>query len=257
MLKRRLKEPFGKAGLTVAILALVLAMVGGAYAASNSSGGGKATASAKAKKGPRGPKGATGPAGPTGAPGTNGTNGKDGTNGINGTNGKSVVVASFDGENEPAGEPCKEQGGNELEVEGSGIVNYACNGAEGALGTAGTSLPTGAVETGKWVSSVVAGFYVGPISFTVPLAAPLNASHVHLEGESGFSTACLGSEENPTVAANGNLCVYEGYIGSATPAGIFSSFNTINSEEPGASNSGALAVFFEGGGFGSWAVKGG
>jgi hypothetical protein len=29
-MKRRLKEPFGKAGLTVAICALVLALVGGA-----------------------------------------------------------------------------------------------------------------------------------------------------------------------------------------------------------------------------------
>src|SRR3954453_22689625 len=33
MLNRHFKEPFGKAGLTVAILALVLAMVGGAWAA--------------------------------------------------------------------------------------------------------------------------------------------------------------------------------------------------------------------------------
>jgi hypothetical protein len=33
MLKRRLKEPFGKAGLTVAIVALVLATTGAAFAA--------------------------------------------------------------------------------------------------------------------------------------------------------------------------------------------------------------------------------
>ncbi|MCW2987260.1 MAG: hypothetical protein JWM24_198, partial [Solirubrobacterales bacterium] len=33
MLKRRLREPFGKAGLTVGVIALVMALVGGAYAA--------------------------------------------------------------------------------------------------------------------------------------------------------------------------------------------------------------------------------
>ena len=36
MLKRRLKEPFGKAGLIVAVVALVFAMLGGAYAATSS-----------------------------------------------------------------------------------------------------------------------------------------------------------------------------------------------------------------------------
>jgi hypothetical protein len=51
MLRRRLKEPFGKAGLTVAMLALVVAMAGGAYAATGGGNGKAATASkAKSKK---------------------------------------------------------------------------------------------------------------------------------------------------------------------------------------------------------------
>jgi hypothetical protein len=47
---KRLREPSGKAGLTVAVIALVFAMFGGAYAASNSGedskASGKATATA-------------------------------------------------------------------------------------------------------------------------------------------------------------------------------------------------------------------
>src|SRR5258706_13999527 len=63
-----LSNRFGIPGV-ISVIALVFAMLGGAYAASNNSGGGKASASAKAKKGPRGPKGATGPAGPAGPSG--------------------------------------------------------------------------------------------------------------------------------------------------------------------------------------------
>ena len=62
---RAIREPFGKAGLIVGIVALVFAMLGGAYAATNN-GGGKATASAKGKPGPAGKPGKTGPAGPAG-----------------------------------------------------------------------------------------------------------------------------------------------------------------------------------------------
>jgi hypothetical protein len=87
---RSIREPFGKAGLTVAILALVLAMVGGAYAAGALSGKQKKEVEKIAKKyaGKTGSAGSQGPAGPAGAKGDTGTNGKDGTNGTNGTNGK-------------------------------------------------------------------------------------------------------------------------------------------------------------------------
>jgi hypothetical protein len=47
-----LRNRFGIPGV-ISVIALVFAMLGGAYAANNSSGGGKATASAKVKKGPR------------------------------------------------------------------------------------------------------------------------------------------------------------------------------------------------------------
>ena len=88
---RAIREPFGKAGLTVAILALVFAMVGGAYAASGGlTGKQKKEVEKIAKKyaGKTGSAGSQGPAGPAGAKGDTSTNGKDGTNGTNGTNGK-------------------------------------------------------------------------------------------------------------------------------------------------------------------------
>lgn len=182
---RAIREPFGTAGLIVAVVALVFAMLGGAYAATNS--GGKATASAKAKPGPRGKTGKTGPAGPAGAAGPAGPAGPKGTNGEPGA----------------PGEPGKE-------------------GKEGALGTAGTTLPPGATETGTWTTPTrIEKEYtavLSPISFTVPLAAPLSGSHVfdvsvaEQQRTNGDTppAACQGTVTEPTATA-GNLCVYEGF----------------------------------------------
>ncbi len=85
-----LHDQFGTAGLVLSIVAIVLALGGGAYAASHSATASKAKAGKpgpRGKTGPQGAPGATGPAGPAGPAGTNGTNGKDGTNGTNGTTG--------------------------------------------------------------------------------------------------------------------------------------------------------------------------
>ncbi len=78
-----IREPFGKAGLTVAILALVMALVGGAYAATKLNGTQKKEVEKIAKKyaGKTGSAGSQGLAGPAGAKGDTGTNGKDGANG--------------------------------------------------------------------------------------------------------------------------------------------------------------------------------
>jgi len=57
---RSISEPFGKAGLIVATVALVMAMLGGAYAATNGAAT-RANSSARGSRGPRGPRGARGP----------------------------------------------------------------------------------------------------------------------------------------------------------------------------------------------------
>jgi Collagen triple helix repeat (20 copies) len=205
----RLREPFGKAGLTVAVIALVFAMLGGAYAASNE-GGGKATASAKAKAGPRGPRGKTGPAGPagpagakgdTGAAGSNGTNGKDGTNGSNGV---SAEATSFAGEKGS----CKEGG---LEVKSAKPVALVCNGKAGTTGFTKT-LPSGETETGAW-SMPEGEKGVTTISFPIPLSSGAANSGLYLN--QGFPTGatpeeeekCPGSAEEPKAKA-GFLCIY-------------------------------------------------
>jgi hypothetical protein len=88
MLQRlRRPEPFGKAGLMVAVFALVVAMAGGAYAAGALSGKQKKEVEKIAKKF-AGKPGANGQQGAAGANGTNGTNGKDGASGNPGAPGK-------------------------------------------------------------------------------------------------------------------------------------------------------------------------
>jgi hypothetical protein len=94
----RRPEPFGKAGLTVAILALVMAMVGGAYAAGGLTKSQekqvKKIVSAEVKKHP-------GPAGPAGANGTNGRNGAPGEPGPQGEPGEPGAI--HPGETLPSG----------------------------------------------------------------------------------------------------------------------------------------------------------
>lgn len=129
-----LRTRFGIPGV-ISVMALVLAMFGGAYAA-QSSNSGKATASAKAKKGPPGPKG------PAGAKGDTGAQGLQGTPGTGGKDGTSVVAGA-----EPSGTAnCEGRGGSKF-VTGA-TTTYACNGKEGGSG-AGTLAP-GATETGVY-----------------------------------------------------------------------------------------------------------
>jgi hypothetical protein len=172
-----LRTRFGIPGV-ISVIALIFAMLGGAYAAnSNSGAGGKATASAKAKKGPRGPKGPkgdTGPQGPQGAKGdagaagangAPGANGKDGAPGAGGKDGTSAEGISFSGEKGS----CKEGG---VEVKSAKPTAFVCNGAKGQTGFTET-LPSGKTETGTWSVIVpptteIFSYYT-TISFPIPL----------------------------------------------------------------------------------------
>ncbi len=214
-----LRTRFGIPGV-ISVIALVFAMFGGAYAASNSASGGKATASAKAKKGPRGPKGATGPAGsqgpagpqgPAGAPGPKGDAGAAGNPGQSGSNGQSITSTL-----EPPGPNCT-AGGYKL-VSAGPKTDYVCNGANGVDGQTGftETLPAGMTEKGTWSASarkdqaIVVGpfeLFGAPLSFSIPLASPLGESHVHFSTQSDFGDTCTGSVGNPT-APSGELCVY-------------------------------------------------
>ncbi|HEY0277027.1 MAG TPA: hypothetical protein VGC32_02040 [Solirubrobacterales bacterium] len=106
------REPFGEAGLILAVCALVLACTGGAFAAGRLTGPqkkevGKIAAKVAKKNagtpGPKGGRGPAGPAGPAGAPGPAGPAGTAsayGTVGVNGSTGNMVfrLNVGFPGE---------------------------------------------------------------------------------------------------------------------------------------------------------------
>jgi hypothetical protein len=186
----KIGKRFTYANVTVT-LALVFAMSGGAYAAgkylitSTKQINPKVLKTLQGKNGkngpagPAGPAGATGPTGATGAPAKEGPPGKEGAPGKEGSTGK--------------------------------------EGKEGKEGKAGSpwiigALPTGASETGTWTISEYhkeGEFILVPISFSVPLASALDATHVHYieSGITTLPTGCAGNAEKPE-AESGNLCVF-------------------------------------------------
>lgn len=198
----------------VAIVALVFAMTGGAFAVTGHSAAKKNAKSkvvitntkqispkvlvqlkgAKGAPGATGASGAAGPQGPAGAQGPTGAAGKEGPAG-------------------PKGE----------------------TGAPGKDGTNGTTgftakLPTGSAETGDWAiageASVANEQYVSPISFPIPLETAPTAHFVSeeeiekreegkSEAEGAAPAACPGSKATPA-AEEGSLCVYSGPVENAT-----------------------------------------
>ncbi|MGA9305250.1 MAG: hypothetical protein WBW31_07605 [Candidatus Sulfotelmatobacter sp.] len=262
----------------IAVMALVFATTGGAFAMNGGSGGSspsRASASltrastptataakSKAKSKSKSTAGARGPAGPAGKNGTNGTNGTNGAPGEKGAPGAQGLQGPQgpEGKEGKAGEPGKE-------------------GKAGANGTTGftETLPPGKTETGTWgFFSVAEGFVVVPISFPIQLSAKLAETQVHYinqfneevifpEPTQGLvftgptreekkSTQCLGSVEAPT-AEPGNLCVY-GYSGSNEPFN-FPFHNPENGMEE-AGTTGTSLYFHEAGAEegsnGTWAV---
>ncbi len=197
---RAIREPFGKAGLTVAIVALVFAMVGGAFAAAGLNGKQKKEVTKIAKKyagkpgsaGPQGAAGPAGPQGPAGAPGPKGDTGAKGDTGTAGANGKSVETGTA-----TAGE-CPTGGATVQVASEPATKKKICNGAAGAPGpegdpwTAGGTLPSGETETGAWTLGTVSegaapsgtGVIRVPISFTLPLPSELDGTGCKIESGS-------------------------------------------------------------------------
>ena len=279
-----LHERFGTAGLVIAVIALIAALAGTAIAAGGLTGKQKKEVTKIAKKyaGKNGAPGAQGPAGPAGPAGANGKDGAQGAPGQDGTAGKSVVLTNT--------APSCSEGGISVEVEGTpASKKQVCNGEPW---TAGGTLPEGETETGAWSfgkpGATSAGAYV-PISFPIPLAAPLAAGNrqpgasppveepgqVHYIDTSGkevvlneetfateevTQTNCPGSAASPE-ADPGHLCVYEGDLvgGVAAP---WSNFSIVYPASPtfksGASTSGAVLIFTSlsetSFGTGTWAV---
>jgi hypothetical protein len=174
----------------LAVIALVFAMTGGAYAASrvliksisqiSPTVQRQLAAKAKGPVGAKGPAGAAGAAGVAGAAGAAGKNGEPGKDGGPGSEGKQGIAGV-------KGDP----------------------GAEGSPWTAGGTLPSKKTETGSWsLQTHGNGRGVTSISFTLPLASGLDSEHVFfIEPEGEEPVNCPGTPEEPKAVA-GVLCVY-------------------------------------------------
>jgi hypothetical protein len=208
--------------MIVAVIALVFALMGAAYAASGAlTGKQKKEVEKIAKKfaGKPGAPGAQGAAGANGKDGANGTNGTNGTPGTPGAPGKSVKVT------DASPVQCNELGGVIVEKEGEPTsAKEVCNGEPGEEGspwTAGGTLPPGATETGTWsmngTTANTEGVY-SPMSFAIKLASPiereeLSERHVHYKTDPDFATFC----EEPAIVAGpflpdaqpGEMCIWE------------------------------------------------
>jgi hypothetical protein len=204
----------------IAFVALVFALTGGAFAASNHNGsgsnptasaGGRAGASnpllataakakAKTKAGPRGPAGPKGAAGATGAAGVTGPAGATGPVGAQGPQGTAGINGT-DGANGATG----------------------ATGATGSPWTAGGTLPAGSTETGTWMASVRRtskeeveqqssgefGSVQATISFPIPLTEEPTPHYIETKEveEEKLPAGCKGTPVKPE-AEPGNLCIF-------------------------------------------------
>jgi hypothetical protein len=252
----------------VATLALLFAMSGGALASGQFLITSTKQISPKVLKklsgkaghaGAQGLAGSAGPAGPVGPAGAPGSNGKDGTNGKDGA---SVTSASFTGEDEPAGEPCGEQGGSSF-VSSTG-TSYACNGKQGAPWPAGGTLPHGAAETGSWEAY---GHTATQINFSIPLAAAVGSEKVVVvppEGKGPVPATCESASHPGTASVNnpeaspGYFCIFMNQYNNYNPEepAVYVG-NTASGEGSTLSVAGGYIVDLEeNGGSGTWAVAG-
>ena len=258
---KALRTKFGIPGV-VSVAALVFAMFGGAYAASDDGGGNqtsaKASATAKVKKGPRGPRGPKGPAGPAGAAGPKG---EPGAAGAAGPAGKSVQVADEPG-------ACQGRGGVGVQVEGVPTSKkVVCNGEEGPSWTEAGVLPSGETLFGTWgefqpsqgnrTAAISFPLLVDPAPTPVFVPVPTGTTEEREQKEDeAEDKGCAGTAPAPT-AAPGTLCVYASNSQGVEGSGFFGPI--AGGYEPGAvSKAGTLLVFGCGDtcGFpgGTWAV---
>ncbi len=216
------------AAMVVAVVALVFAMTGGAFAITITSGGSHEATSAAAKKskgkstkgtvgpkGPAGPRGATGsqgpigpagPAGPIGPLGPQGSAGQAGTDGKDGKDGVSVTSAAA------STSECKAGGTTFTSASGLGKV---CNGEQGKEGTfGGQVLPVGktlkgtyAAEAFSEVATPTTGFGKAAtgVSFALPVGSEPAVHYVKISETP--PTGCTGTVQEPG-AEKGNLCVF-------------------------------------------------
>lgn len=175
----RMQSKLGTAGLVTALIALVLAMSGGAYAAKGVIITKLSQISPSVQKKLKGKQGAVGPVGPAGPQGAAGSSGAKGDTGARGP----------EGPEGPRGE-------------------------EGPPGPTETKLPSGQTLTGTWELNDI-NLPVIWVNFSFPLRVEPNlfqasANEPEYISESDSSTTnCPGNVNNPE-ALPGHICIYAG-----------------------------------------------
>jgi len=202
IIRRNLNVP-----TAVAVVALVFAMTGGAFAAKDYATGSKQSSG---KRGPKGPKGKPGPQGPQGPKGDTGPKGDKGDTGPQGPKGDT-------------GDPW---------TAGGFLPSGKSLGGTWVAGVGPEILP------GK-------GAAAASISFGIPLTAPPTIVIVK-KGQEGTEHAaeCPGSLAVP-LAAKGNLCLYTAQetgleLQSAIPAPVGAIISYLGT--PGTGDAGTWAV---------------
>ena len=282
----KVRERLGSAGLAVAIVALIVALSGGAYAATATNSAKKpakgltkaqviALIKANSEAGPPGSPGALGPAGGAGTKGDQGAPGGKGDPGPKGDTGTSVNLTPI----AVGAGKCSGRGGATLKENASpGAEKDICTGEKGTQGdkgdpgdpwSVGDVLPPGESEAGAWAFTAADDDdeIAVPISFTIPLAGEpteeeFEEDDVHYQGDADFATACPAAGVTEPKAPPGKLCVFYNPFGGAPVNATFTRISKLNLfEESGVSNSGAIVQFaFSGAagelahGNGSWAV---
>lgn len=241
----RIHNKLGTAGLVVAIVALVAALGGAAYAASDNhlSGGEKKEvkkiAKSVAKPGPTGAKGATGLAGPAGKDGAKGATGPKGPTGEKGEK----------GEKGPKGDK-------------------GATGPKGPTGATGASvlcegaLCSGISEYGTWsLHKEASGLIFSDISYTTLYSSEEKGPKIHFvpyeEGSGVGGEGCEGGTWQVPVAEPGNLCIYEGELNNGyTYEEFFTGFATPPNTKAAAAGAVFVVKAGAGGatGFGTWAL---
>jgi hypothetical protein len=215
----RIRDRFGTAGLVVSIMALVLALGGGAFAASgglNAKQKKQVKAIAKTFAGKPGAAGAVGPAGPAGAKGDQGLKGDQGFKGDKGDKGDTGDQGTFSTEPLPPGETLTGYWAGQMD--------------ELKEITVAISYP---IRIDPAPSSELIPF--GPAMTQAVVVNPETGETIDfLNSEAAVDTYCPGSVTDPK-ARPGTLCIYPGaqieggQISFDTP--IFASSNS-NTGQP-------------------------
>lgn len=230
----RMHQKLGTAGLVVAVVALVIALTGAAFAAGGLTSQQEKQVKKIAKKyagkpGPAGPQGSPGPQGAKGDPGPAGPVGPRGPAGPTGEAGETGFTETL-----PSGET--ETGG------------WATGPAPQAVSVEQVEVEPEVFEEVVVPSSAPSGDFVA-FSMNIPLAAPIAKANIHfLTPAEQETTACPGTADRPE-AAKGHFCIYSKASTNTTFA--------VNAVFPVSSVSSVLGVFSRqqaGSAFGTWAV---